>query len=421
MARAINIHAARLNAEYEFKDGKLQTEAYLDPVGNWTGPGGVLVNLDGTRVKEGDRWTDEEALALYATRLDQYAAEVERLLPKGLVLNDNQFGALTVFCWNMGADVLDKSTMMEKLRQTPPRYEEAAAAFLLYRRATLWGGRPGPDGLPARDPEGNLLAAGVSWFKAMLGIYRRSAATALLFLSLDWAEATAKGRINLSKRPEWRPSEKRWVDVVVDATPWKEIYDAARSSPLPEIRKAEPVLIPDIRDQKYDVKVIDAPPAPTAAKPLTLPADWDRMTDEQKVAWLNTGQLEDLRKAAPPPAPGPKPPRPASKLPAEVPYGIADPNEVGLAPMQETSRYKGRKNADNGKEIAAIGGVLTGMAGMTAAAREVAGFFQDYDLRTLLLVGLSIGGLMITAGALRWWHGRNQEYAGQRDASQGMY
>lgn len=422
MARAINIWAAKLNAEYEFEGGKLQTEAYLDPVGNWTGPGGVLVKLDGTRVKEGDRWTEEEALALYATRLDQYAAQVEAILPKGLKLNDYQFGALVVFCWNMGQGALASSTMMDKLRQDPPRYEEAAAAFLLYRRATLWGGGPGPDGKPARDPEGNPLVAGVSWFKAMLGIYRRSAATALLFLGLHWDEATAKGRINLAKRPEWRPHEKRWVDVVVDATPWKEIYDAARHKPLPSL-EPPPAPVSDLAREKHDVVVVG--PAPAQPEPAKgggiLPENWNKMTEAEQVAWLNSRSLRELQHSAPRPRPGPKAPRPASKKPEEVPYGIADPAEVGLAPMAETKRYKGRKNADNGKEIAAIGGALTGLASMTAAAKEVAGFFEAYDLRIILLVGLSIGALMVLAGLLRWWHGRNQEYQGQQDASQGMY
>lgn len=416
MARAINLYAARLNAEYEFEGGKLQTEAYLDPVGNWTGPGGVLVNLDGTRVKEGDRWTDDEALALYAKRLDQYAAEVEAILPAGLQLNDNQFGALVVFNWNMGIGALENSTMMDKLRQVPPRYEEAAAAFLLYRRATLWGGGPGPDGKPARDPDGNILAPGVSWFKAMLGIYRRSAATALLFLSLDWTRATAKGAINLAKRPEWRPAERRWVDVVVDATPWKEIYDMARHTPLPALPPATPAPAPKPAEAKHKSSPV-------------LPEGWDRMSEAEQVAWLNNRSLGELKSAAPPaapvPLPGIKPPRPASKKPEEVPYGIADPAEVGLAPMPETKRYKGRKNADNGKEIAAIGGamtgIVTGIAAITPAAREVTSFIQETPPHLLMLLAAGVFGCMTLWGGLRWWHGRNQEYEGQLEASQGMY
>lgn len=82
-------------------------EAYKCPAGVWTIGYGHTAG-----VKEGDRLpTQERAKELLKEDLTKYASSVNNCVKKGLInfpLNQNQFDALTSFCYNCGAGSLQK-------------------------------------------------------------------------------------------------------------------------------------------------------------------------------------------------------------------------------------------------------------------------------------------------------------------------
>ena len=97
----------------------LYLEAYRDEVGIWTiGYGHTgLVHNDGT-VKQGRILKDEnEAKELLAYDLGVFSQGVEKLLlsrPREEI-NDNQFGALVSFAFNLGLGNLGKSTLLQRI------------------------------------------------------------------------------------------------------------------------------------------------------------------------------------------------------------------------------------------------------------------------------------------------------------------
>lgn len=82
-------------------------EAYKCPAGVWTIGYGHT-----TGVKQGDTLPSKEsAKALLREDLAKYAASVNKCVEKGMItfpLNQNQFDALTSFCYNCGAGNLQK-------------------------------------------------------------------------------------------------------------------------------------------------------------------------------------------------------------------------------------------------------------------------------------------------------------------------
>lgn len=424
MTYAFGANFAALLAEYESgPGGELVTQAYQDPKGVWTGPGGMTFHQDGRRVAAGDSWSPEEALALIAWGKRSFAAEIERALPKGLVLSQNQFDALGFLAWNNGTDVITQGSVAEALQAIPPRFEEAASRMTLYRRMTLWGGMTGPDGAPVRDPEGKVMEKGLSWFKAMRGIYRRSCATALLFLSLDWREATASDQVHMAKRPEWVPRENRWVDVVVDQTSWKEIHDRARRQTLPDrsalmATRAEPPAKPKDADRLV-VRVQD--------REIVLPADWETMKPNDQTAWLNgymdqrlaTGTKIAEKYSEPiPPAPPPKPAAPAKTTKAtpvpvdQVPYLDAAAKAAPKAkPIEDSQRGTGYARQ---KQAEAIGTVAVGgwMADQMGLVKPVLDFTAKYT-PSQIAVGAALIGLP-TIGL--WYYGKWRRRKGEDEA-----
>ena len=232
MSRQFSHYFAQLNAEFEHKaDGRIQTEAYLDALGYPTGPAGVRWHADGRPVQLGDTWTEAEAFALYALKASDLAAAVEPLVPPAVRADDYWFDALGILSWNLGTGAVDNSSILDRLDQQPPRLEEAASRMLLYCKGRLRGGDLGPDGTPARGYDGQVMPAGVYWFKAFRGLLRRQAATALLALGYDWHAATAPELIDMEVETVWQDDHQRWYDRVVSHTPWPEILDRAKQAP----------------------------------------------------------------------------------------------------------------------------------------------------------------------------------------------
>lgn len=129
------INAATLDLVRSFEG--LYLEAYLCPAGVWTigyGHTGIRHN-DGT-VHKGRVLKDEhEAATLLAEDLGKFSDGVQKLLlsrPRDEI-NDNQFGALVSFAFNLGLGNLQKSTLLQRINARD--YLGAVAEFPKWNRA----------------------------------------------------------------------------------------------------------------------------------------------------------------------------------------------------------------------------------------------------------------------------------------------
>ena len=94
----------------------LRLDAYLDPVGIPTIGYGTIRYPDGTRVKMGDRISEDDAVALLTLECQKGAEEISRLV-EGITLNQNQFDALVSFTYNVGIGAFSASTLFKKLKE----------------------------------------------------------------------------------------------------------------------------------------------------------------------------------------------------------------------------------------------------------------------------------------------------------------
>ena len=117
--------------------------------------------------------------------------------------------------------------------------------------------------------------------------------------------------------------------------------------------------------------------------------------------------------------PGTKPLSANTKRVEEVPYGVKNPAEVGVKPMEESGRYKKSVNIEKAKSGVQWGTILSG-GGVAAAATKgmasdtksivdataEAGNTIGANLNTFIIVALAAGGGMIVWGLLSWWVNR---------------
>lgn len=87
---------------------------------------------DGRLISLGDVITEPQALEYLAFEVNQKAAAVEKLLR--VVPNDNQFGALVSFAYNLGEGNLSSSTLLKKCNVNPDD-ESIRAEFLKWNKA----------------------------------------------------------------------------------------------------------------------------------------------------------------------------------------------------------------------------------------------------------------------------------------------
>ena len=132
MSRQINLSTRQLVKTFE----GLYLEAYKCPAGVWTigyGHTGIRHN-DGT-VKKGRSITEQQALDLLEYDLNIFAVGVEKLLlprPRAEI-NDNQFGALVSFAFNVGLGNLEKSTLLQRVNAR--NYSGAITEFGKWNKA----------------------------------------------------------------------------------------------------------------------------------------------------------------------------------------------------------------------------------------------------------------------------------------------
>lgn len=397
---------AKLNAEFEHKEGEIVTEAYQDPIGIWTGPGGRIENPDGTPVTEGQTWSEAEALEIYAEGKQEWAKAIWNMLEPKVrpQLKQHQFDAMGILAWNIGLGAFEDSSALGLINAG--RFEEAASSFLLWRRMTLRGERNGPDGKPARDPEGNIMQEGQSWFKASRGIYRRSISAALLMVGRNWANAAAPAKIILQSYPV-KVADGRWHDEITNKMDWKEILADAKDDPLPVIQG----------DPDHDL---------FEEKPITKE---ERLMHESAVAAGADEDIEEFvahRRGLVKPMPvGSKPLSINTKQAEEVPYGI-DP-KAGLQPKEEAERFVQAVKKEKGIEMKQVGERLavagTVAASANVASEEVRTFFGGLGQigYTLLAVAIIGGAIWWAIGRLRERYHERKELEAEINAVQGMY
>ena len=99
----------------KFEGCKLK--AYRCPAGLWTISWGLTFYPDGTKVKEGDVITQQQAEDYFNAIVDDFAKKVDALIKSNVT--DNNFSAIVSFTFNVGVNNLKKSTLLRKVNANP--------------------------------------------------------------------------------------------------------------------------------------------------------------------------------------------------------------------------------------------------------------------------------------------------------------
>jgi lysozyme len=87
--------------------------AYQCPAKIWTIGWGATKYANGTKVKPGDKITQQQADELLDVHIKEFEEGVKKLVK--IKINDNQLGALVSFAFNCGLGNLASSTLLKKL------------------------------------------------------------------------------------------------------------------------------------------------------------------------------------------------------------------------------------------------------------------------------------------------------------------
>jgi len=99
----------------QFEGCKLK--AYKCPAGLWTISWGLTFYPDGTKVKEGDVITQQQAEDYFNAVVDDFAKQVDVLVKSNVTANN--FSAIVSFAYNVGIGNLKKSTLLKKVNANP--------------------------------------------------------------------------------------------------------------------------------------------------------------------------------------------------------------------------------------------------------------------------------------------------------------
>jgi len=92
-------------------------KAYKCPAGLWTISWGLTFYPDGTKVKEGDVITQQQAEDYFNAIVDDFAKKVDALIKSNVT--DNNFSALVSFAYNVGMGNFQRSTLLRKVNSNP--------------------------------------------------------------------------------------------------------------------------------------------------------------------------------------------------------------------------------------------------------------------------------------------------------------
>jgi lysozyme len=140
--------AVALIAGFEGYSGR----AYDDGVGVQTVGFGSTRHPDGQPVRKGDTVTPERAVVMLAHDADRIARELAACIGD-VPLYKHEWDAYVSWAYNVGSTAACKSTLVRKLKQTPPDYEGACRELLKWTKA---GGRELPGLVKRRQAEYRL-------------------------------------------------------------------------------------------------------------------------------------------------------------------------------------------------------------------------------------------------------------------------
>lgn len=123
--------------------------AYDDGVGVQTVGFGSTRHLDGTPVKPGDTVTPQRAVVMLARDADRIWREAAACIGE-VPLAQHEADAYASLAYNIGAGAFCRSTLVKKLKQSPPDYEGACREILRWNRA---GGQVLPGLTKRREAE----------------------------------------------------------------------------------------------------------------------------------------------------------------------------------------------------------------------------------------------------------------------------
>ena len=107
-------------------------KAYKCPAGLWTISWGLTFYPDGTKVKEGDVITQQQAEDYFNAIVDDFAKKVDALIKSNVT--DNNFSALVSFAYNVGMGNFQRSTLLRKVNANP-KDKTILAEFKKWTRA----------------------------------------------------------------------------------------------------------------------------------------------------------------------------------------------------------------------------------------------------------------------------------------------
>lgn len=123
--------------------------AYDDGVGRQTVGFGSTRHPDGRPVQAGDTVTPQRAVVMLAQDADRIARQIAACIGP-VPLYQHEFDAYVSLAYNIGSAAFCRSTVVRRLKQTPPDYAGACAAIRMWTRA---GGRELPGLVRRREAE----------------------------------------------------------------------------------------------------------------------------------------------------------------------------------------------------------------------------------------------------------------------------
>lgn len=126
-----------------------RSRAYDDGAGVQTVGFGTTAHEDGRPVRPGDAITPERATILLARHADRIGREIAACIGD-VPLAQHEFDAFVSLAYNIGAGAFCRSTLLKRLKQTPPDYAGACREILRWTRA---GGRELPGLVKRRRAE----------------------------------------------------------------------------------------------------------------------------------------------------------------------------------------------------------------------------------------------------------------------------
>lgn len=108
-----------------------KNKAYKDSANIWTIGYGTIKYSNGTKVKEGDTCTEDQASTYMLNDLKGFEETINNNVK--VVLTQNQYDSLVSLCYNIGASAFKESTLLKKLNAKD--YLGAADQFLRWNKA----------------------------------------------------------------------------------------------------------------------------------------------------------------------------------------------------------------------------------------------------------------------------------------------